>query len=100
VTDLNKKTIIVDIDGTLTKETKGHDYASRTPRKNIINKVNKLYRNHNIILWTSRLGMGNDKSITKKWLKENNVKYNQLIFGKRKYDLWVDDMSKKPEELL
>jgi len=49
------KTYAVDIDGVLTKETEGHDYSKRTPNKENIAKVNKLYTDGNeILLFSSR----------------------------------------------
>ena len=89
-----KKIYNVDIDGTLTVETAGFDYAKRTPNKIMIEEVNKLYDEGNRIdLYTSRLGIENDKEVTELWLKENNVKYTTLTFGKPHYDFILDDKS-------
>lgn len=87
-----KKVYCVDIDGILTIETKGFDYANRTPNKENIEKINKLYLEGNKInLYTSRLGIENDEEITKKWLSDNGVLYNTLVFGKPDYDYFIDD---------
>jgi len=49
-------------------------------------------------LFTSRLPC--DRAVTKKWLKKHGIKYNNLILGKPKYDLYVGDEVKRPEEVL
>jgi uncharacterized HAD superfamily protein len=88
----------VDIDGTITNETKGHDYTLRTPNKKMINKVNQWHREgHIIILFSSRWEA--DRETTKKWMKSNGVKYHTMILGKPVFDLYVDDISKRPEEV-
>ena len=87
----------VDIDGTLTKETEGHDYLSRTPNVKMIKKVNEWYKEgHTIVLFSSR--WESDKADTKKWMKQYDVKYHTLILGKPVFDLYVDDISIRPEE--
>lgn len=89
----------VDIDGTLTNETKGWDYENRTPNIPMIEWVNKHYDEGDFIeLFTARLGI--DKKTTKEWLKKHGVKYNNLVFNKPKYDLYVGDEVKRPEEVL
>lgn len=93
--------IVMDIDLTICKAEvingKG-DYVNAKPILPVINKSNKLYdEGINIILYTAR-GMRtfkNDVSkieefhrpILEKWLNQNNVKYNELVFGK----LWKPD---------
>ena len=87
-----KKVYNVDIDGTLTIETAGFDYANRTPDMKVIQQINKLYADGNRIdLYTSRYGIENDVEITKKWLEEKGVKYTTLTFGKPHYDFIIDD---------
>lgn len=83
--------IFVDIDGILTKETKGHDYKNRTPNYENIRRTNSLFPKHKIILYTSRYWR--DYFVTKKWLKKYRVKYHKIIFRKPKYDLLIDDKS-------
>ena len=84
------KEIYVDIDGTLTNETIGHDYANRTPHKKNIKIVNKLYNaGHLIILWTARYGIDND--VTRNWLRDYGVKYSTIIYDKPNYDILIDD---------
>lgn len=87
-----KKVYNVDIDGTLTIETAGHNFASRTPNIEMIKKVNELYDSGNRIdLFTSRYGIEDDVEVTKKWLEEKGVKYTTLTFAKPHYDFIIDD---------
>jgi len=88
----------VDIDGTLTIEKEGHDYARRTPNKKMIDRVNKWYEEgHIIMLFTAR--WESDRKITKQWLKDHRVFHHALILGKPSFDLYVDDIAKRPEEV-
>ena len=89
----------VDIDGTLTTSSVGWDYENRIPNHEMIAWVNKHFEKGDFIeLFTSRLPC--DRAVTKKWLKKHGVKYNNLILGKPKYDLYVGDEVKRPEEVL
>ena len=87
---LKKKIYCIDIDGVLTNETAGHDYANRSPNIRNINAVNSLHRlGHRILLYTARYP--EDELITKAWLLTFNVKYHELKLGKPQYDFIVDD---------
>lgn len=89
----------VDIDGVLTIETHGWNYEDRTPRWEIIEIINKLYYEGNhITLFSSRYP--SDKIITMRWLNKYGVKFNKLILGKPKFEIYIDDIAIKPEELL
>lgn len=89
----------VDIDGTLTTSSVGWDYENRIPNHEMIAWVNKHFEKGDFIeLFTSRLPC--DRAVTKKWLRTHGVKYNSLILGKPKYDLYVDDIARRPEEVL
>ena len=91
--------ICCDLDGTLTLEDEGHDYANRTPRISMIHKVRQFYRDGNrIILCSARLKI--DRKITIAWLKKYHVPYHELILGKPKADVYIDDKAKRPEEVL
>ena len=87
--------IRVDIDGIICTNTYG-EYEKAKPYKENIDKINKLYNNNKIILWTARGTLLDDrreeiKEITKKQLKEWKVKYHKLEFGKPYYDFIIDD---------
>jgi uncharacterized HAD superfamily protein len=89
----------VDIDGVLTKETEGHDYENRTPVKEMISWLrDRGNEGHHIILFSSRFP--EDAEVTRSWLKRNNVCYDQLILGKPQFDIYIDDISKTPQEVL
>jgi len=92
--------IAVDIDGVLTNETEGHDYKTRTPNFDNINKVRKAYHDgHAIILFTSRFSQ--DRKVTIQWLKKYGVPFHKLILDKPQYDHFVDDKASSdfPEDL-
>ena len=90
-----------DIDGVICN-TKINDYKNSKPILKSIKKINYLYeKGHKIIIFTARyMGRSNEKkslakklgySLTKKQLLKWGVKYDQLIFGKPSYDLFIDD---------
>lgn len=80
-----------DIDGTLCS-TNCH-YKNAEPFIEVIYKVNALYKNNEIILFTSRgYKSGIDwREFTESQLKGWNVNYHQLILGKPQADLYIDD---------
>ena len=89
----------IDIDGTLTVDTIGWDYKNRKPNREMIAWVNKQFdAGHYIELFSARLKQ--DKKVTKHWLITHGVKYNNLILGKPRYELYIDDIAKRPEEVL
>lgn len=84
--------IAVDLDGVLTVETAGYDYATRTPRQENIDKINQLKgRGHKIVIYTARWSL--DKDVTEKWLHRYGVNYDRLVLGKLSYDVFFDDKS-------
>ena len=94
--------IYADIDGTICSDESGL-YEKVKPIKEQINKINKLYDEGNtIIYWTARgtvTGI-NCFDLTKKQLDSWGCKYHELRVGtKPHYDLWIDDKSKRIEEL-
>jgi len=94
--------IYADIDGTICSDESGL-YEKVKPIKEQINKINKLYDEGNtIIYWTARgtvTGI-NWFDLTKKQLDSWGCKYHELRVGtKPHYDLWIDDKSKRIEEL-
>jgi len=84
------KTIAIDLDGVLCKETK--PYVEAKPIKKNINKTNKLAIENKIIIFTSRRIC--DKKLTEKWLSDNEVCYDKLILGKPKFDIYIDEKRK------
>lgn len=93
--------IYVDIDGTICR-TKDSDYKSAEPRQNQIDKINKLYDDGNtIIYWTARgtVTQIDWLNLVKNQLTSWGCKYHDFRTGKPQYDLWIDDKSKRIEEL-
>jgi len=89
----------IDIDGTLTNETIGWDYSKRTPRQDVIDKVNQHYDQGDFItLFSSRFQ--SDRKVTVAWLRKHGVKYNRLILGKPKFDWYIDDINSSPTEFI
>ena len=98
--------IYVDIDGTICNTPRGMvswDYLNSKPRQNQIDKINKLYDDGNeIVYWTARgSGSGIDWSIiTKKQLDKWGCKYTRIeTLKKPSFDLFIDDKSKRIEEI-
>ena len=90
---LNQKNKIycIDIDGTLC--TENCEYENAKPIEKIINKINDLYNNNKIILFTSRgYSSGVDwRELTEKQLLKWGIKYNELIFKKPYADYYIDN---------
>ena len=95
------KTYAFDIDGVICT-TVDSDYKNSLPNIKAIKKINKLYDDgHKIIIFTARfMGRTNNDFIkakelgynsTLKQLKNWNLKFHKLIFGKPSFDLLVDD---------
>lgn len=109
---MNKKTIIYDLDETLcTKKKPEETYKDVKPIKCMIDQLNSFYeQGHTIIIQTARnmLTQNNDEGKvirnvgedTLVWLRENGVKYHSIKFAKSYGDMYVDDKSIRPSELL
>ena len=92
--------IFVDIDETICITPISRDYSEATPLKERIEKINKLYDEGNtIIYWTARgTGTGIDwLEVTVNQFNDWGVKYNDLMFGKPAYDLFIDDKNVNSE---
>lgn len=85
---------VFDIDGVIAKLEPRNDYQLSEPNELMIRVVNRLFDLGNeIILFTARgYVTGIDWSeVTKEQLKQWNVKYHELHFGKPNADYYVDD---------
>ena len=86
-------TYVVDIDGVICSNTYGK-YNKAKPYKKIIKKINKMYYNHNTIVYFTARGSTtgiNWTKLTKKQLKEWGCKYHKLIMGKPEGNFYIDD---------
>jgi len=84
----------IDVDGTLCTTTTNQEYHKAVPIMDVIAAVNRLYKEgHYIKIFTARgMDSGKDfKELTKKQLKEWNVKHHILIMNKPAADVYVDD---------
>ena len=107
--DTKYNTFVIDLDDTICF-TKNRNFENSTPNKEVINKINKLYsKGWKIIIFTARGAkscktleerISKYKNITEKWLQKNNVKYNEVIFGKMNADYYVDDKNISIEEFV
>lgn len=86
--------VLVDVDGVLCEDL-GYEIPLKLKLKakpflSNIEKVNQLKANGvEIILYTARLPR--ERAITEQWLKENNVQYDAIVYGKPWCDYCVDD---------
>ena len=108
------KTIIIDLDNTITIENRTIEYQNKTPNLQIVEKLNK-YKEEDwkIIIFTSRnmntyngdvsLITKNTLPVIEKWLAKHKVPYDEIILGKPwpgKEGFYVDDRSIRPDEFL
>lgn len=100
---MKKLTICFDIDNVICK-TLNSNYKKSIPIKKNIQIINLLKKKgHYIKLFTARyMGRNKEKKMSAKkqaykltvsQLKKWRVDYNEIIFGKPSYDLYIDDKS-------
>lgn len=81
--------ICFDIDGTLTNETEGWDYANRTVRKEMVERLGAVWISSWLILYSSRREI--DRAVTELWLERHNIPYHALLLNKPPYAVLFDD---------
>lgn len=90
---MRKKLIAVDVDNTLTNETcwTDGDCLRATPKQEMINKIDELYRDNFIIIYTAR----RDHLIpaTLEWLRRHNVRWHAFSNQKMPCDYYIDDLA-------
>ena len=101
IESMKKKILCFDLDNVLCR-TIQNNYKESIPLKKNISVVNDLYKKgYCIKIFTARY-MGRNKenaikakqqgqTLTKMQLKRWRVNYNQLIFGKPSFDVYIDD---------
>ena len=90
---LRNKTLAVDIDGTICTEERTFERPLAKPLPNAAEALRTLKANGNtIILWTGR-GWEQFK-VTKQWLDDNGMVYDQLLMGKPIVDIFIDDRAR------
>jgi len=93
---------VFDLDGTICN-TDNKEYIEAKPNKKMIKLVNSLYNKGDYITIYTARGSGsgiNWYDLTYDQLKRWKVKYNKLLLGKPRGDIYVDDRSIKPEEFM
>ena len=98
--------IYVDIDGTICntpKDGSSWNYEESKPRYDQIEKINKLHNEgHEIVYWTARgSGSGVDwTALTRIQLLNWGCEYKRVeSLKKPSFDLFIDDKSKRIEEI-
>lgn len=92
----------IDLDNTLCK-TIGNDYTNSNPIYERIEYVNNLKNEgHYIVIWTGRGSLSgiDHTELTISQLKDWNVLYDDLLFNKPPYDIYIDDKSFNVDTLL
>ena len=103
------RTICVDIDDTILT-TENRDFEHSIPRQDVIDKINAFHNaGYKVILSTARGAkscatieerIAKYDALTRQWLKEHFVKYDELWFGKPNADFYVDDKNMSIEQFL
>ena len=84
--------IFVDIDNTICYSS-NLDYTKAIPNYENIKKVNNLYKNNTIVMWTARGTLSNKNwfKITYQQLLNWKVNFHELRMGKPAFDIFIDD---------
>jgi hydroxymethylpyrimidine pyrophosphatase-like HAD family hydrolase len=94
----NKKTICVDVDGTVAESRRTFEKCLAAPKQDVIDAVNKLYdEGHTIVIYTARSWA--EYEMTEHWLKQHGVKFHRILMGKPHYDLFIDDKTIHPDNI-
>ena len=105
-----EKCLVIDVDDTISITT-NRDYKNAEPIVKMISKINNLHsKGWHIILYSARGQLSKkgdikliekiNRPILEKWLKNNNVKYDSLLFNKPYAKYYIDDKAMTPEEFL
>lgn len=113
---MNTQTLVIDIDHTIctpddTKTDTFEKYGLATPISEMIESIRKAKaKGFRIVLFTARRMATHNGDInkviadvgdlTKNWLAEHNVPYDELIFGKPNAVYYVDDKALRPDEFV
>lgn len=113
ITENSKKTIVVDIDNTITIEEKSKSYKEKLPNLELINKlIEYKEKGYEIILNTARRMKTHSRDesrvladigeITFAWLKKHKVPYDGIKFGKpfAENGFYIDDKAIRPDEFI
>lgn len=86
-----RRVMAVDIDGVVTVEPDGREYATRTPASEAIAVLRDAFAsNHSwVVLHTAR--DESDRTVTVEWLARHGVPHHALLMNKPPADIRVDD---------
>lgn len=110
--ELDKVVLVVDLDKTLcTKKSPNESYSDVKPINNIIDVINSLHNNGVEIIIESARNMltqnNNEAKVIKNigldtlnWLKDNNICYDGIKFGKTMGTCYIDDKALRPKEFI
>ena len=87
---MRMKIIAVDCDGTLCNEVcfTPRDCLTSTPIKKNIRKVNELYQDNFIVIYTARRSLL--ISATLMWLEKHDVKFHAISNRKIPFDIYIN----------
>jgi capsule biosynthesis phosphatase len=108
-----KRTLVVDLDGTLTIDDPARGYADKVPNLEVVRKVQEYARKgYEIVIHSSRrmLTHGSDEArvladigaITLDWLKRHEIPFHGMRFGKPFANdaFYIDDKAIRPSEFV
>lgn len=113
--EMNKYSLVVDIDGTLCPiKKKEENYADLVPYEKMVTKLKEyhdagvkiiLFSSRNMNTYKGNLGLINKDTaiVLNEWLKKWNIPYDEILFGKPwpgHFGFYVDDRSVRPDEFL
>ena len=93
-----RKRIGVDLDNTLCigkHWTSPKQVSKAIPIKSMIKRINKLYRDHFIVIYTARQNFL--MSATFQWLDDNGVYYHAVSNRKTPFEILIDDTAVIPK---
>lgn len=90
MTELEARTVCIDLDGTVCDTRDGTDYAAAAPLPGAAEALRALRRaGFAVVLYTAR--HFNHWQTTCRWLEQHGIEYDQLAFGKPPARFYVDD---------
>jgi len=94
----NPKIYLIDVDGTLTKETcyTPRECLNATPVQSVIDKVNKAFLKGFVIIYTARRNPLLPNTI--EWLERNGVNYHAISNRKIPGDEYWDNKAVNPKD--
>jgi capsule biosynthesis phosphatase len=110
---MKKSKLIIDLDNTITVDVKGLDYHIKPVNPRVKESINALGNKFDITIFTARNMKSYDgdldkihkftKPIALKWLEENQIQFDDIIFGKPycgEEGHYIDDKNISVEEFI